>query len=141
MVEPAQATDLQNVIRLASDALGMDPGSIPSRMADGWCLVARDIDQGHVVGFALAERHAPCEGHLMALAVDGTRQGEGIGSTLLRRMQDELARSGAMRFCLEARADDEKARGFYQRHGFQPEGLAAGSYADGGDAVHYSRPI
>jgi len=89
----------------------------------------------------LARREVPCEGHVLALAVDQAWRGEGIGSALLSRVRSELRRDGAMHLCLEVRASNRSAVAFYQRHGFHPEGLQEHAYADGEDAVRFGRPI
>ncbi len=107
---------------------------------NGTFLVARDVPTNHIVGFALANR-AACEAHLLAIAVDRHRQGEGIGSALLSNVRDELARAGAFRLTLEVRADDSGAQAFYQRHGFSAEGLESKVYSDGADAVKMARPL
>lgn len=104
-------------------------------------LVAREVETDHVVGFVVGERRDPCEGHVLALAVEPVHRGEGLGSTLLRRLQQRMRNRGAYRMSLDVRFDDIQTRGFYQRHGFQPAGLREHAYSDGTDAVRLERPI
>jgi len=144
VVEPVRDSDLDPVAWLAYKALKeqYDPdwlaGHAKSRR--GTFLVARDIPTNRIVGFALADQ-AACEAHLLAIAVDQARQGEGIGSALLKNVRDHLMRQGAYRLSLEVRADDPKAQVFYSRHGFRPEGLEERVYSDGADAVKMARPL
>ncbi|MES2153547.1 MAG: GNAT family N-acetyltransferase [bacterium] len=142
-IEPVRAGDVDPVARLALRALQeqYDPEWLASQaQSSGTFLVARDVPTNHIVGFAVANRDA-CEAHLLAIAVERQRRGEGIGSALLSNVRDELARAGAFRLSLEVRADDPGAQAFYQRHGFWPDGLQSRVYSDGGDAVKMTRPL
>ena len=144
VVEPVRDGDVDPVAWLAYRSLQeqYDPDWLAqhARSSQGTFLVARDIPTNRIVGFALADQQA-CEGHLLALAVDAQRRGEGIGSALLKNVRDHLARQGAYRMSLEVRADDPKAQVFYTRHGFFPEGLESHVYSDGSDAVKMARPL
>jgi ribosomal-protein-alanine N-acetyltransferase len=144
VVEPVREKDVVPVARLAMSTLRerYDPEWLAgqAQAQPGTFLVARDVPTNHIVGFALANREE-CEGHLLAIAVERQRRGEGIGSALLSNVRDELARGGAYRLSLEVRADDPKAQDFYRRHGFWPEGLASHVYSDGADAVKMARPL
>lgn len=143
-IEPVRASDVEPVARLAMKALReqYDPTWLADHAASEGrtFLVARDIPTNHVVGFALANR-GEAEGHLLAIAVDRQRRGEGIGSALLSHVRQDLAKAGAFKMKLEVRADDSAAQAFYRRHGFWPHGLEPGVYADGGDAITMERPL
>ena len=144
VVEPVRDGDLDPVSWLAYRALQeqYDPDWLAhhAQTKTGTFLVARDVPTNRIVGFALADNEA-CEGHLLALAVDRQRRGEGIGSALLKNVRDHMARQGAYKLSLEVRADDQKAQVFYSRHGFSPEGLETHVYSDGSDAVKMARPL
>lgn len=139
VVEPAQGQDVVNVVRLASDALRMDPTR--TDLGRPTCMVAKDVASGRIMGFALADRQEACDSHLLALAVDKDHRGEGIGGQLLERVRYQMRLEGALRMHLDVRADDPAAQAFYVRHGFQPDGLQRHAYPDGEDAVHYTRPL
>ena len=145
VVEPVRNADLDPVARLAVRTLQerYDPAWLAEHMEsqNDTFLVARDIPTNQIVGFALAERQEPLEGHVLALAVDGARRGEGIGRALLGNVRAEMARRGAFRLTLEVRADDPQAQSFYARQGFAPEGLEPCVYRDGGDAIRMARPL
>ncbi|MEA3189438.1 MAG: [ribosomal protein S18]-alanine N-acetyltransferase [Thermoplasmata archaeon] len=143
VVEPIRMADAGQVANLALRSLRerYDPAWLEHQMGKGGpFLIARDIPTNAVVGFAVADQKE-CEGHLLALAVDRERRGEGIGSALLSNVRQELARAGAFKLRLEVRADDGAALAFYRRHGFYPDGLETHVYSDGGDAIRMQRSL
>ena len=145
VVEPVRNSDIDPVARLAVATLRERYS--PEWLEDhargvlrGTFLVARDVPTNQVVGFALAENDS-AEGHLLALAVDRRRQGQGIGSALLDDVKQRMVRAGAMNLRLDVRWDDPVARRFYSRHGFAPQGLREGVYSDGSDALEMTKPL
>lgn len=142
VVEPARAPDMDPVARLAQTALRERYSQewLEQQAGKGSFYVARDISRNSVVGFALAQQN-DCDGHLLAIAVDSARRGQGIGRALVGHVRQELACSGAMRLHLEVRADDRVAQHFYRQMGFQPEKLQTDVYSDGGDALVMTRPL
>lgn len=144
VVEPVRNADLDPVARLAIATL--KERYAPEWLAEhahldnGTFLVARDIPTNQVVGFALAEA-AEAEAHLLALAVDSQRRGQGIGRALLADVREQMRRQGAMRLRLDVRWDDPAARRFYARQGFSPQGIKEGVYADGADALEMAKPL
>ncbi len=135
VVEPAAGEDLMSVEKLAHDRL---KSSVPRGSC---CMVARDVDSDTLCGFAVARREDPCEGHILALAVDAAYEGQGIGGALLRSVSEKMHEAGAMHVHLDVRADNPRAQAFYARHGFAPEGLVPNAYDDGADAVRYGRGV
>lgn len=93
-----------------------------------------------VVGYLVAVAGEDAA-YLAELAVTPARQGEGIGSTLLASALDNLRAEGTERVRLTARADDARARGFYESHGFGSVGREESYYADGADGVVYERAL
>lgn len=144
VVEPVRNTDVDPVARLALQTL--QERYTPEWLAEhaqggqGTFLVARDVPTNQVVGFALAQK-GESEGHLLALAVDAQRRGQGIGRALLSDVREQMRRQGAMRLRLDVRWDDPAARRFYARQGFAPEGIKEGVYADGADALEMAKPL
>jgi len=144
VVEPVRNSDLDPVVRLAVRTLRerYDPQWLADHLdRRGTFLVARDVPTNQIVGFALAEQREPLEGHVIALAVDPRRRGEGIGRALLGNVREEMTRRGAFRLTLEVRADDSRAQSFYSNQGFWPAGVESGVYSDGEDAVRMERPL
>ena len=142
VIESARPSEVSDVVRLATGSLsGLNPERFALACAHDTCMVARETRSGRILGFAVARRQEPCEGHIMAIAVDPLHRGEGIGSALLSGVGDVMLRTGALRLSLEVRSDNRAARDFYIRHGFRPEGLHPGAFPDGQDAVSYGKPI
>jgi ribosomal protein S18 acetylase RimI-like enzyme len=90
-------------------------------------LVARsERDDEAIVGFAMfsLERgtfeKAVQRGIVEAIYVVPDRRDEGIGSALLRAAETHLLEAGADRLSLESLADNDDARRFYRRHGYEP---------------------
>jgi ribosomal protein S18 acetylase RimI-like enzyme len=91
----------------------------------GGVLVAR-TDVGDIVGFV---QFAPEGGSYVQdvergvvenLYVQPDQRGNGIGSELLERAEQELIDAGAERVSLEVLAANDAARRFYARHGYEP---------------------
>ncbi|MEK6975262.1 MAG: N-acetyltransferase [Candidatus Thermoplasmatota archaeon] len=144
VVEPVRNTDVDPVARLAVQTLHerYSPEWLAehANLDNGTFLVARDVPTNQVVGFALAQS-GDAEGHLLALAVDSQRRGQGIGRALLSDVREQMRRKGAMRLTLDVRWDDSGARLFYARQGFAPAGIKEGVYSDGTDALEMAKPL
>lgn len=86
-------------------------------------LVAREDDP---VGFVTVEREGgtyaqdSTRGIVTNLYVHPEYRGEGIGSALLEAAEDQLLELGVDAVALEVMADNEDARRFYRRAGYQP---------------------
>jgi ribosomal-protein-alanine N-acetyltransferase len=144
VVEPVRNADVDPVARLAVQTLqeryAPEWLAEHAKLDNGTFLVARDVPTNQVVGFALAQS-GDAEGHLLALAVDSQRRGQGIGRALLADVREHMRRQGAMRLKLDVRWDDPSARRFYARQGFAPAGIKEGVYSDGADALEMAKPL
>lgn len=144
VVEPVRNADVDPVARLALRSLqeryATDWLAEHANVSKGTFLVARDIPTNQVVGFALAEKNEG-EGHLLALAVDAQRRGQGIGRALLADVRERMRRQGALALKLDVRWDDPAARSFYAKAGFEPKGIKEGVYSDGTDALEMVKPL
>ena len=97
--------------------------------ATGQLLVARPpVGDGErrIVGFVMFDTRTDQyevdrrRGLVENLYVVPNRRGEGIGSALLARAERRLRETGVDAISLEAMADNEAARRFYRRHGYEP---------------------
>lgn len=144
VVEPVRNADVDPVARLALRSLqeryASDWLAEHANVSGGTFLVARDIPTNQIVGFALAEK-GEGEGHLLALAVDAQRRGQGIGRALLADVRERMRRQGAYALKLDVRWDDPAARRFYARAGFEPKGIREGVYSDGTDALEMIKSL
>lgn len=143
VVERARGSDAKRLAGLAHESLAeaYDESWWNAHLALGDCFIARESVTGDVLGFAVAQRQADCEAELSALAVDRNQRGRGVGGALLRSVQSNLHDAGSFRIHLDVRADDGRARDFYMRHGYAPEGVIDRAYRDGSAALRLSRPI
>jgi ribosomal protein S18 acetylase RimI-like enzyme len=106
--------------------------TVESRAARWTEILAGDVATfvadvgGRVTGFVSvgAPRSADPEpglGELYAIYVDPPAQGAGMGTTLLRRGEEELRRLGYDRAVLCVFVRNGLARAFYERHGWRAE--------------------
>ena len=72
---------------------------------------------GYVVGFLAKEG----TGRIFSLAVHPAYQGRGAGSALLKELTDIFRNFGAVEIILEVRSGNNRARKFYEKHGFVAE--------------------
>jgi ribosomal protein S18 acetylase RimI-like enzyme len=77
------------------------------------------LDGGRVVGCVLFHPEGPQTGRLFQMAIEPDRQGTGLGTRLVRALEDDLARRGFQEVTLHAR---DTAVGFYARLGYEPVG-------------------
>jgi len=106
----------------------------------GKLLVARSPDgERRIVGFVTFlvktdQYEVDCRRGLVEnLYVVPDRRGEGIGSALLTRAEQRLREAGAEVISLEAMADNEAARRFYRRHGYEPHRVELEKQTDAED--------
>lgn len=84
--------------------------------------VARTADE--IVGFVMFSMERgdfeqdDVRGIVRNLYVEPSHRGRGVGSRLLEAAETALADAGAARISLEAMAENERARRFYERHGY-----------------------
>lgn len=91
------------------------------------CLVHVAVDGGQeVLGFALVSlrpellSHEP-SAHLEAIAVGQSAEGSGVGRALLAAAEDEAKAHGAKSITLHVFARNTRARGFYEKSGYDGE--------------------
>ncbi len=100
------------------------PGSV-SHVADS---------AGHIVGFVVGIVRRDGTGHVITLDVIPEARRRGIGMSLISRLHREFIRREITRVVLEVGVDNVVARLFYEKLGYQYEGLIPGYYAGKTDA-------
>lgn len=135
--------EVRDLVKLAFHHMDRDLDAewLAGEIANGSCVVARNVAADEIVGFAVARREEGCQCQLLALAVDRAHRSQGIGAALLRAVREQMTRSGAMSMRLQVRSDNDRAQAFYTRHGFQPAGFTPAAYSDGEAAVEFARPL
>ncbi len=74
--------------------------------------------------------HGVCEEMVIInIALKPAYQGKGWGEYLLMKSMDQLILKGVIRFYLDVRVSNVKARSLYEKHGFQPIGIRKNYYS------------
>ncbi|MFB6084392.1 MAG: ribosomal protein S18-alanine N-acetyltransferase [Halorientalis sp.] len=89
---------------------------------------------GYVVADAVPNHGRPL-GHVKDLAVHPDRRGQGVGSTLLRRVLGVMRTQGVAEVKLEVRAGNEAALDLYRAFGFEHRRTVPRYYDDGENAL------
>jgi ribosomal protein S18 acetylase RimI-like enzyme len=146
-IRPLQWDDLVAARRLIA-AVDLFPDEMLPEMAAAW-LEGREAalwliaGQGAALAYAAPERLTDGTWNLLLLAVDPTRQGQGLGRRLVAEVEQTLRKGGARLLLVETSgvADFEGQRRFYTRLGFHSEGRIRDYYQDGDDKVIFAKPL
>ncbi len=117
---PEYAQELDLRWRVLRQPLGFAPDAVAFPFeAESLHLVA--LEAGRVVGCVLFHPEGTETGRLFQMAIEPDHQGTGLGTRMVRELEDELARRGFREVTLHAR---DTAVGFYARLGYAPVGPA-----------------
>lgn len=97
-----------------------------------------------VVGFvAAALEHFGdyCVGHVYSIDVDPEYRRRGIGSLLLKSIEEDLRAAGAKACYLEAQKDNVAAINLYLKHGYKVVGTIRNYYGVGKDGLKLMREL
>lgn len=108
------------------------------RLPGAECLVAEA--DGRIAGFLLAESEGH-RAHLITIDVLEAYRRRGIGSRLLRAIEERLAERGVRRVMLETATDNQAAVAFWQRHGYRTVEVLKRYYLDRLDAYSMQKPL
>ncbi len=122
-------------VELLDDALAGD---------DDYCFLGAYAGD-RLVGYACWGPTPGTEGtfDLYWIVVDPVRQGEGVGTQLLRAVEERLTTDKGRLVVVEtsARPDYAPTRAFYERRGYTLAARLAGYYAPGDDLVIYLKDL
>ncbi|MDQ2050700.1 GNAT family N-acetyltransferase [Natronolimnohabitans sp. A-GB9] len=109
---------------------------------DAVFLVAADEDDGEIVGFAQAGPHREHStvASLYRLYVHPDRWGEGIGTALLERLEDDLS-TEYDRLWLAVLADNDVGVSFYESTGFERVGTQESDLKAGLEEYVYEKQL
>jgi ribosomal protein S18 acetylase RimI-like enzyme len=100
---------------------------------------------GHIAGFAY---YAPTPmtdrcWHLYWIFVLKTGQSRGLGSKLLKHVEEDIVRAGGRLFLIETSSlpSYEPTRKFYLKHGYEQAATVRDFYADGDDQVIFRKRL
>ena len=144
-VRPAASDDVDAVVRLEQECLGVDAWSealvregILGDLPTITYLVA-ELD-GELVGYAVTSSAGDIA-ELQRIAVDEQHRRRGVAASLLAGVVDAARRTPADRLLLEVREDNRGAISFYAGQGFVEIDRRPRYYADGSTAVVLRRPL
>ena len=91
-------------------------------------------EPGAIVAFGIMSYNDD-DAHLLLFAVQHSSRRRGIGSALLKWLEEVAGSAGARRIRLEARRDNPAARHFYSEHGYHERALVHSMYCGIADGV------
>lgn len=112
--------------------------SLTSPSQSVWVAVARQGDDGQVVG-AMVLHHHPCSIRIYSLAVLPAFRGSGAGRCLVERAVRLARKAGCRAVTLEADRRNRLLTGWYQRLGFEPVRVIKDYYSPGRHALRMER--
>ena len=146
VLRPMTTADLGSVLELERALFGeeawsrqMLTGELSQQPASRYYQIAEEA--GTVAGYAglMAAGH---QADVVTIAVAAGRQGQGIGTMLLRELLAEAARRQCTEVFLEVRADNSRAQRLYDWWGFEQIGVRRGYYQPSGtDAIVMRRDL
>jgi ribosomal-protein-alanine N-acetyltransferase len=93
---------------------------------------------GAIVAFGIMS-YTDDDAHLLLLAVRRASQRQGIGSAVLRWLEDVACAGGCRRIRVEARRDNVAARSFYSEHGYHERAIGRAMYSRIVDGVRLEK--
>ena len=100
-------------------------------------------DSGSICAFGVMS-YPDDDAHLLLFAVRTAQQRRGVGSAILRWLEEAARNAGAKRIRVECRRDNVAARNFYCEHGYHELSITSKFYRGIKDGVHlvkWLRPV
>jgi len=155
MIRPTATGDTPTLIELARETGVFKPAEIVAlrEVLDDYHAVNRDLghlaltleEGGEILGFAY---YAPASmtdraWYLYWIAVAPKRQGKGLGSDLLRHVEDDVRHRNGRLFLIETSSlpHYDPTRRFYLKHGYEVGAVLRDFYADGDDLVIFRKRL
>ena len=102
------------------------------------CLVAEDGKE--LAGFILAEDHPPL-GHIITLDVAEKYRRQGVGTLLLREMEQHFTFQGIQYVLLETSVENKSGIAFWEHHGYRTEAVVKKYYLGKIDAYEMRKKL
>lgn len=143
-IRPYNTRDFATLFRM--DQACYPPGIAYSKSTLRWflnlpgakCLVAEA--GGKIAGFILAEQHAPLA-HIITIDVAESARRTGIGSALLRAVEEDLALQAVRTVVLETATNNAPAIAFWQKHGYRIQSVLQRYYLGRLDAYEMRKRL
>ncbi len=147
-------TDLESVVAVANSSFSATPDSSLEewfsfnqmqeyiQQGRGMCLKATS-ENGEIVGMIYAQQENPINGKegldkwvIVIAAVKAGETGSGIGSGLLKAMEEYVRQQGASKLFVYTNKEDETVVNFYRKNGYEDAGwIRDYQYGQGNSAV------
>lgn len=105
--------------------------------------VCRESESGEILGFACYGKHALTAStyDLYWIAVDPTSHRSGVGSDLLRYVEEQIRAENGERLIIETSSTEpySSARRFYRHHDYEREAIIRDFYAPGDHLIIYTK--
>ena len=101
-------------------------------------------EDGEMAGFAITEWYEEAGAliaYIQTIEVTPARRGQGVGGELMRRVESSAREAGATAIWLHVDAENARAIGLYEAHGYRREGRKANYYPRGRAALVYSKDL
>lgn len=142
MISPFQKEDALEVLSIRSErglSRSLGEEDLQNALVGTRALALVEREGRTILGYAFCSLEGE-EAEIDSIAVRKEAEGKGIGRALLEGVRQALQKRGVKRILLEVRADDERAKRFYEKAGFVPYRIRKGYYG-GVDAICMERGI
>ena len=150
-VRPPTSDDVETIGAIA-DATGLFPSELLPDLIAGFLAPEPSEDRwlvreagGRVVGFcyAVPEQLADGTWNMLAIGVEPSRQGGGIGGDLTAGLEEDLRDAGARILLADTSGTDafRRTRRFYAERGYEEEARIRDFWADGDDKVTFRKAL
>ncbi|WP_435195015.1 GNAT family N-acetyltransferase [Natronomonas sp. EA1] len=128
----------EQVAALLDRWYGID--DLRDRLADAPAFVVAEVD-GEVVGFADGVEREEEEWALGRLYVHPDHWNRGVGSALIEAVETRAREAGAEAMELGVFAENDRATGFYERHGYEEVGEIEDGLEEEVTELRYRKPL
>jgi ribosomal-protein-alanine N-acetyltransferase len=139
-IRPARPADRPALTRIQAAELTEFSRDLLSAALEGPLLALVAVADTGPVGYLLAVEDGE-RAYVPELAVAADRQGQGVGSELLAAGCARFRKRDIVSARVTARADDERAREFYEKREFDPVERVPEHYEDGTNGIVYERDL
>lgn len=140
-VRLARAFDAEDIAAMSRDYIehGLPwtwtAGRIEAAIREADINVVVAGDRGAISAFGIMSYPAD-DAHLLLFAVHRNQRRRGVGSAILRWLEEAACTAGAKRIRVECRRDNSAARNFYCEHGYQELSITTNFYRGLKDGIH-----
>lgn len=148
MIRPVIEADLP-FLKQVIDEVELFPsdmldGMLAASLTDPTCKevwLTFDAGKPCAVGYCSPEQMTEGTWNQLLIAVSPAKQGTGIGTALLKEMEQRLAKTGQRILLVETSGlpDFEATREFYRKRGFEKEARIRDFYAAGDDKIVFRK--